>query len=314
MRRSKVILTIIMFLLIIAGGGVLFAMTDTGSPKTGDQTAPDTAPAAGITERSSSPEAGEGTDPSRIPENTSAAEAFPAQDVVGRNEHVFAHRGASGEEVEHTIKAYDLAIRQGADHIEQDVVLSKEGTLYVSHDDSAGRITGVNRNFADMTDAEIDERTTSDGQHILRLSQVFERYGQLVVYVIELKDQGEATTRLIELVKQYNMSGNVIIQCSKLEALEKVKAAFPNVPTLYLTDGQGDFTQALELSYVDILSVNKKNMSEEDCRRAHEKQKQYNIWTLNEEGEIRQAIEMGADSYFTDYPGRAIELEGLFRK
>ena len=302
-RRTKIILTVVLSLLILAGGCGLYLVSDIGGDeeKTGTteetySSLDDLVEEEGETEASSSEET-----------------SNPVAGLAG-NPHVFAHRGASGDEVEHTIRAYDEAIAQGADHIEQDVVLSKDGTLYVSHDLSAGRITGVDRNYADMTDAEIDERTTSDGQHIPKLSEVFDRYGKSVTYVIELKDQGTSTEALIDLIGQYGMEENVIVQCKMRAALEMVKGALPAARTLFLTSGQGEFDEGLDLSYVDILSQKSSDMSSSNCQKAHEKGKQYNVWTLNEEGEITQAIEMGVDSYFTDYPGKAIQLEEQYRK
>ena len=47
---------------------------------------------------------------------------------------VIAHRGASGERPEHTLEAYRLAIAQGADYIEPDLVMSADGVLFARHD------------------------------------------------------------------------------------------------------------------------------------------------------------------------------------
>ncbi len=47
---------------------------------------------------------------------------------------VFAHRGASGHRPEHTLAAYELAIRQGADVIEPDLVSTKDGVLVARHE------------------------------------------------------------------------------------------------------------------------------------------------------------------------------------
>ena len=47
---------------------------------------------------------------------------------------IIAHRGASGYRPEHTLDAYLLAIAQGADAVEPDVVMSRDGVLYVRHD------------------------------------------------------------------------------------------------------------------------------------------------------------------------------------
>ena len=56
---------------------------------------------------------------------------------------IIAHRGASGERPEHTRAAYELAIAQGADFIEPDLVMSRDGVLIVRHENEIGGATDV---------------------------------------------------------------------------------------------------------------------------------------------------------------------------
>ena len=56
---------------------------------------------------------------------------------------VIAHRGASGERPEHSRMAYELAIDQGADVIEPDLVMSADGHLVVRHENEIGETTDV---------------------------------------------------------------------------------------------------------------------------------------------------------------------------
>jgi glycerophosphoryl diester phosphodiesterase len=56
---------------------------------------------------------------------------------------VIAHRGASGYRPEHTLSAYRLAIAQGADFIEPDLVLSKDGVLFARHENEISETTNV---------------------------------------------------------------------------------------------------------------------------------------------------------------------------
>ena len=56
---------------------------------------------------------------------------------------LIAHRGASGERPEHTRSAYFLAIQQGADVIEPDLVMSRDGALIVRHENEIGGTTDV---------------------------------------------------------------------------------------------------------------------------------------------------------------------------
>ena len=67
-----------------------------------------------------------------------------------RKPFVIAHRGASGERPEHTRAAYDLAVEQGADFIEPDLVMSRDGHLVVRHENEIGGTTNVadHREFA----------------------------------------------------------------------------------------------------------------------------------------------------------------------
>jgi glycerophosphoryl diester phosphodiesterase len=56
---------------------------------------------------------------------------------------VIAHRGASGERPEHTIESYRLAIEQGADYIEPDLVMTRDGILIARHENEIGGTTDV---------------------------------------------------------------------------------------------------------------------------------------------------------------------------
>lgn len=59
-----------------------------------------------------------------------------------------AHRGASGYLPEHTLGGYELAIRMGADFIEPDLQITKDGALVAIHDDTLNRTTNVATLFA----------------------------------------------------------------------------------------------------------------------------------------------------------------------
>ena len=61
---------------------------------------------------------------------------------------VIAHRGASGYLPEHTLAGYELAIRMGADFIEPDLQMSKDGVLVAMHDDTLQRTTNIASLFA----------------------------------------------------------------------------------------------------------------------------------------------------------------------
>lgn len=60
---------------------------------------------------------------------------------------MIAHRGASAYAPEHTLAAYQLAMQQGADYVEQDLAVTKDGVLICLHDESLERTTNVEEIF-----------------------------------------------------------------------------------------------------------------------------------------------------------------------
>jgi glycerophosphoryl diester phosphodiesterase len=70
---------------------------------------------------------------------------------------VVAHRGASGYLPEHTLPAYELAIAQGADFVEPDLVVTADGRLVVRHENEIGATTDVARRaeFADRRTTKV---------------------------------------------------------------------------------------------------------------------------------------------------------------
>src|SRR5262249_45985347 len=70
---------------------------------------------------------------------------------------LIAHRGASGYAPEHTVEAYRLAIEQGADFVEQDLQVTKDGALVCLHDLTLERTTNARELFPDRARADVSE-------------------------------------------------------------------------------------------------------------------------------------------------------------
>jgi glycerophosphoryl diester phosphodiesterase len=86
-----------------------------------------------------------------------------AQTLDGKPPIIIAHRGASGERPEHSVSAHRLAIEEGADFIEPDLVVSKDGALIVRHENEIGGTTNV------VAHPEFADRKTTkvvDGQSV----------------------------------------------------------------------------------------------------------------------------------------------------
>ena len=89
--------------------------------------------------------------------------AAPVMAETGAEPLIIAHRGASGERPEHTLAAYERAIDQGADYIEPDLVLTRDGVLVARHENEIGGTTDV----ADHPEFAARKATrTIDGQQV----------------------------------------------------------------------------------------------------------------------------------------------------
>ena len=90
-----------------------------------------------------------------------AGERVVSAQPEARRPIVIAHRGASGLRPEHTLAAYSLAIDQGADFIEPDLVITKDGALVARHENEISETTDIasHPEFADRrVEKSIDRR------------------------------------------------------------------------------------------------------------------------------------------------------------
>lgn len=225
--------------------------------------------------------------------------------------HVYSHRGSEGL-YEHSFKAYDEAIAAGSIYIEQDLVISSDGVLFVSHDLDASFMTGNSAAYSAMTADEIDSLTTRAGYKVLRLTEVFDRYGKSINYVIELKSADPATIKAFEkTVDEYGFEDVITVQSGDPAVLETLEAAYPDMPKLFVCRTQHDFDGSLDMPYVDIISVKEAAalMTERNCEAAHRHGKLFSAWTLDSAADIRYAIDIGVDTYFTNDTPLALSIE-----
>ncbi|MCF2949835.1 glycerophosphodiester phosphodiesterase [Paraglaciecola aquimarina] len=125
-------------------------------------------------------------------------------------ELVIAHRGASGYLPEHTLESATLAYAQGADFIEQDLVVSKDNVLIVLHDIHLETVTNVEQKFP--------ARNRKDGRYYaidftlaeLKTLTVHERQTKTGQLVFANRYQGNSDLKIatfeqqIELIQQLN--------------------------------------------------------------------------------------------------------------
>lgn len=223
--------------------------------------------------------------------------------------HVYSHRGSAGED-ELTIAAYDRAVEAGSKYLEADMVVSASGTVYLARDDQAYDMTGYNGYFSGMTDGQIGALETRNGNKVIRLKDLFDKYGDSVTYLVDIKySSSRNIDAFTETVKECGFEKNVIAVSSYFGALSPLEDEFPDMDKLYVCKDAATFELALGKEYVDIISVPEELMTADYLEAAHNNGKKFSVWTLNDEKEISNAIELGVDTYFTDDSALAIKLE-----
>jgi glycerophosphoryl diester phosphodiesterase len=108
---------------------------------------------------------------------------------------VIAHRGASAYAPENTLAAFQLAAEQGADAIELDVDLTRDGHVVVMHDATIERTTNGHGRVHDLAldeirqaDAGVWKGVAFKGERVPLLQEVFEAVGQQLLINVEIKD------------------------------------------------------------------------------------------------------------------------------
>ncbi|MFA4641492.1 glycerophosphodiester phosphodiesterase family protein [Pyrococcus kukulkanii] len=115
---------------------------------------------------------------------------------------VFAHRGYSSKYPENTLLAFRKAIEAGADGIELDVWLSRDGVPVVIHDMTLERLAGVSKSVKAMTLSEL-KSVRIRGEKIPTLEEVFANIPSNVEVNVEIKDI-DAVPKVVELVVANN--------------------------------------------------------------------------------------------------------------
>ena len=238
-----------------------------------------------------------------------AEEAPPAEDVKAKLAHIYTNSGSSSEE-RYTMAAFDSAIEGGSVCLSMPVVAAKDGTLYVAYDDYLRDMTGLDGYLSGMSDGQIAEVKTKGGNGIVKLSDVFEKYGTDVNYVIEIRYANERNIMpFVETVKKAGVADVTSVSSYYFGALDIVENEFPDMPKIFLSENEVDLAEAQRSDTVDLISVNRDLMTAENLAAVHESGKKFGAWTLNSDEDIKSAVSMGLDSYFTDEGALAVSIE-----
>ena len=157
---------------------------------------------------------------------------------------IFAHRGSSHLFPENTELAFLKSFEMGVDAFETDIRLTKDGKIVTQHNEDIDETTDGTGNVIDYTYDELKEfnfgykfkdingdspyvENRVQGLYPMEVSKLFEKFGDKVVYSIDVKDEGEIGLKSAELlykfVKEYNLEKNVIFSSFSEENLKHLR-------------------------------------------------------------------------------------------
>jgi glycerophosphoryl diester phosphodiesterase len=281
----------------------------------------------------------------RAPTVPTVARANVDANTASQNAGVLAigHRGASGYAPEHTIASYDLALQLGADYIEQDLQLTKDGVLVAMHDPTLDRTArGPAENCKGLViDKTLEQIKTCDvgswfndafpqlarpeyvGQRIPTLEEVFQRYRHRTNYYIETKNPEDAPgmeEKLLGLLAQYKLRGNavkrdqVLIQSFSAASLQKIHGLDADLPLIQLYTALSSATIRGTLDGVARYAVgigpSKGSVDAALVAAAHERCLDVHPYTVNESAEMSALIALGVDGMFTNFLDRLNTILG----
>ena len=166
--------------------------------------------------------------------------------------------------------------------------------------------------FEDLTAKQIKMFKRANGEKIHTMQNVYDRYGDTVTYVVELK-QGNALNAMVEFV-QKNKPKKLIVQSSSLKTLKKTAKAMPNVKTLFLAYKKSELKKAVRKNYVDIVCLKQSLVTRANVSRIAAADKIPSAFLLNTKTALRDAIRLGVQTYFTDNTALAVQMEKRYRR
>ena len=245
---------------------------------------------------------------------------------------IYAHRGGAALRPENTIEAFDHGIACGADGLEFDVHLSKDGVVVVHHDDTLERTTSGSGRISDHTVAELATVDAgwhfgNDGSYPFRgrgigiptMRDVLRRYPTAPL-IIELKVSGSRLARsVVDEIRAAGAVDRVAIGSFYPDALHAVRAYEPAIATgaakeetrwaLYrswvgMSIGATPYQEFQVPEWSGLTPIVTRRFVE----AAHRAGIPVKVWTVNAVEAMRRLVSIGVDALITDRPDLARSL------
>ena len=245
---------------------------------------------------------------------------------------MFAHRGGSGLAPENTLAAFDNGLAHGADGLELDVHLSRDGAVVVHHDRTLERTTNLTGPIDRLTAAELARAdagyrfTAADGRRFDRrdvgiptLDGVLARYPDTPV-IVEMKvNSAELACAVVDVVRKHQAVARVCLGSFGTRVLRAARAIEPALATsaareevrwaLYRSWCRWPVARAPYDGYqVPERAGSTRVLSPRFVADAHRAGLGVQVWTVDTEPDATRLLSWGVDALITDRPDVIVPL------
>lgn len=233
---------------------------------------------------------------------------------------IWAHRGSSGYITENTLAAFQLAIEQGADGIELDVQMTKDGELVVYHDESLERVSNGVGFVKDYTLKELKllhlKELGKEDHYIYTIPTLREVYELVKPYHIlvnvELKTgifpYKGIEQKVLHLTEEMGMEDRVLYSSFNHQTLLRLKAIRPEARTAMLIQDVlvdvGEYAKALGVEAIHPMGY--QLLMPEVLQEMLDSGLEIHPWTINSYEDIARVEQLPeqVNVYITNYPDR----------
>ncbi len=241
----------------------------------------------------------------------------------------YAHRGASHYAPENTFQAFYEGLRLGADGIETDIQLSRDGVPVLFHDDTLSRVCGVDAKVSDLTLAELKnllvagpEGSSSDlpdldmpprpytlgPDRICTLAEFLQHFGfRKLTFALEIKmDHPRLDEQVLALIQAYDVLDKVIVTSFNPAILSRIRGLIRHDPHLaplrlgYLvrewSPEVASFAQAHQLGQICLSAA---SLTEEVVREVQALGYSVRAWGIRNAALMKKVIALGVDGGMT---------------
>ncbi|NOV04158.1 glycerophosphodiester phosphodiesterase [Paenibacillus planticolens] len=235
---------------------------------------------------------------------------------------VIGHRGAAGEAPENTLGSFALAVDQGADGVELDVHLTKDGEIVVCHDLSLDRTTNGTGLICEKSWKEIQGLDAGSwfsesfiGERVPLLREVFDLVPRGLLINVEVKHayEGRMEKALLAFLRESGRMEDVVISSFNHKVIHRIKLAEPEakVGLLYAADLFNHAAYAQQIG-IEVHSLHPHHhlFEKEDAAAASAAGLATYPYTANDVQDYQRLIDAGVTGIITDFPARLKKVLG----